>query len=86
MNRITISALSVLLLLGPTSQSLAAGSMSDVQIKQKLEAEGYGNVVIKEHEKDHVDVTASKNGRSQRLAVNPRTGQIVPDTDKDNDD
>jgi hypothetical protein len=59
-----------------------ATTMSDAQIKQKLESEGYGNVQIKEHEKNHVDVTATKNGKTERLAVNPQTGQARADTDR----
>ena len=65
---------------GATGQS---GTMSDSQIRQKLESQGYSNVKITDHDKNHVDVTASKNGQSQKLAVNPRTGQASPDTDKD---
>ena len=92
MNRLGIIAFGILLLLAPTSQSLAAengttgsGRMNDVQIKQKLEAEGYTNVRIKEHEKKHVDVTATKHGKSQRLAVDPKTGQIAPHPEADDD-
>lgn len=95
MNWLTTAALSALLVLGPAGLASAAGNqstkgsgasaMSDAQIKQKLESEGYSNVQIKEHDKNHVDVTATKNGKSEKLAVNPQTGQSTADTDEDKD-
>ncbi len=95
MKRLTLVALSALLLLGPVGLASAAGNkstdrsgasaMSDAQIKQKLESEGYTNVTIRKHDKDHVDVTATKNGKTQKLAVNPQTGQAGPETDEDKD-
>lgn len=93
MKRLAATTVGVLMLLGTASLALAAekqstsgagaSTMSDSQIKQKLESEGYSNVQIKEHDKGHVDVTATKNGKTEKLAVNPQTGQAMPDTDKD---
>jgi hypothetical protein len=63
--------LSVLLVSGATALAQSgpaagsAGAMSDTQIKQQLESQGYTNVKVTEHDKDHVDVTATKNGQSQ---------------------
>lgn len=63
----------------------AFAQMNDAQIKQNLESQGYSNIKIGEHESNHIDVTASKNGQVQKLAVNPQTGQVTPDTDTDED-
>lgn len=63
-----------------------AQNVTDAQIKQNLESQGYSNIKISRHEASHVDVTASKNGQVQKLAVNPQTGQIAPDTDNDHDE
>lgn len=60
-----------------------ATTMTDAQVRQKLEAQGYTNVRITEHDKSHIDVTAAKNGKSEKLAVDPGSGQVMPDTDKD---
>jgi len=60
-----------------------SGTMSDSQIRQQLESQGYSNVKITQHDKNHVDVTASKSGQAQKLVVNPQTGQASPDTDND---
>ena len=57
--------------------------MTDEQIRQSLESQGYTNVRITEHGKTHVDATAMKDGKQAKLAVNPQTGQVSPDNDKD---
>lgn len=59
--------------------------MSDAQIQQNLHAQGYTNIKIGDHDKGHVDVTATKNGRSEKLAVDPQTGAMKADTDQDKD-
>ena len=61
------------------------GTMTDAQIQQKLQSEGYTNVQITEHDKGHIDVMATKNGKAEKLAANPQTGAVMPDTDKDDD-
>lgn len=95
--RLSVSMLAAALLAGSTAMATAAGdnqvrgpatniqavTMSDAQIRQKLEAEGYTNVQIKDRDKSHYDVTATKDGKSEKFAVNPQSGQIMPDTDKD---
>lgn len=64
----------------------ASAQMSDAQLKAKIEAQGYTSVRITEHDKDHVDVTAMKGGKKVKLAADPKTGQVKPDADKDDDD
>ena len=66
-----------------SATNIQAATMSDTQIRQKLESEGYSNVRITDHDKSHVDVTAARNGKSAKLAVNPQSGQVTPDTDND---
>ena len=58
-------------------------ALSDAQIKQHLEQQGFSNVQVRDHSKGHVDVTAMKGGKSQKLEVDPATGQARPDTDND---
>jgi hypothetical protein len=49
--------------------------MRDDQIKQVLAARGYSDIKVGDHGKDHVDVTALKNGRPETLTVDPHTGE-----------
>jgi len=65
---------------GIPSTSTLSHAMTDAQIKQHLEAQGYSNVVI-DHTNDDgkVYATAMKNGKSQKLAVDSVTGQAKPD-------
>jgi predicted aspartyl protease len=65
------------------TSTAALAQLSDVDIKSAVEAKGYTNVKITHHEKSHVDVTATKNGKTMKLAVDPQTGAVRPDTDKD---
>jgi preprotein translocase subunit SecF len=65
--------------------TVQATAMTDAQIQQKLQANGYTNVQVTDHDKDHIDVRATKNGKTEKLAVNPQTGAAMPDTDHDND-
>jgi outer membrane protein assembly factor BamA len=70
---------------GATGSPTAAQTMEkvDAQIKQKLESQGYANIQITGRDKGHIDVTATKNGKTEKLAVNPETGVATPDTDED---
>lgn len=83
--RLAIPLLGAVLLLGTTSFTLAqqTNTLSDAQITQEVESQGYSNVQIKERDEDHIDVTATKDGQTMELAVNPQTGQVQPDTDND---
>jgi hypothetical protein len=81
--KISTAALGVILLTGLPGVVFAADKMTDAQIQAKLKADGYTNVQITEHDRDHVDVKATKNGKTEKLAVNPQTGAVAPDTDND---
>ena len=63
--------------------TVQAARMTDAQIQQKLKADGYTNVQVTDHDKDHIDVKATKNGKTEKLAVNPVTGALMPDNDND---
>jgi hypothetical protein len=69
----------------PPAVTVQATTMTDAQIQQKLQAEGCTNIEIKKQDKGHVDVTASKNGKTEKLAVNPQTGTLPQETDNDDD-
>ena len=84
--RLPVAILGATLLAGSSGLAFAQGMMTDAQIQQKLQSEGYANVQVKKHDKDHIDVTAMKNGKAEKLAVNPQTGAVMPDAKKDDDD
>jgi len=79
---ITAAAGAAILFLTSTA---ALAQLSDVDIKAAVQAKGYQNPQITDHDKDHVDVTATKDGKKVKLAVDPQTGAVKPDTDKDRD-
>jgi hypothetical protein len=74
-----------ILLAGMPGLGMAQTPMTDAQIQQKLQSEGYSNVKITEHAKSHIDVTATKDGKTEKLAVNRTTGAVTQDNDKDDD-
>jgi capsular polysaccharide biosynthesis protein len=81
MIKLLIAVVTVVCLAGSASLSFAA--MTDTAIQQKLQGQGYTNIQIRQHDKDHVDVTATKNGKVEKLAVDPQSGAVKPDTDND---
>jgi hypothetical protein len=81
--KFSIAALGVILLAGFPGLASAADKMTDAQIQEKLKADGYTNVQITEHGREHVDVKATKDGKTEKLAVNPKTGAVTPDNDND---
>lgn len=83
--RLSTFALGATLLAG-TSWAALAQDMTDAQIQQKLQADGYTNIGTLKREKGHIDATATKNGQTVKLAIDPKTGAAMPDTDKDDDD
>lgn len=90
--RLSTAILGMILTAGTSGAALAvdgpatlvqATPMTDAQIQQKLQSEGYTNAKVTKHDKDHVDVTAMKNGKAVKLAVNPQTGAATTDSDDD---
>jgi hypothetical protein len=95
--RLPVTVLSAALLVSSAGMAIAASgdraaglatkvqatTMTDTQIRQTLEAQGYTHVRIRERDKDHIVVTAAKDGKPEKLAVNPQSGQVTPDTGDD---
>ncbi|HEY4042072.1 MAG TPA: PepSY domain-containing protein [Rhodopila sp.] len=81
--RLSAFAFGAILLAGVPGLGFAQTPMTDAQIQQKLQSEGYSNVKITEHAKSHIDVTATKDGKTEKLAVNKSTGAVAEDDDKD---
>jgi hypothetical protein len=81
--RLSAFAFATILLAGMPGLGFAQTPMTDAQLQQKLQSEGYSNVKIAEHAKSHIDVTATKDGKTQKLAVNRSTGAVAEDDDKD---
>jgi hypothetical protein len=63
-----------------------ASMMSDAEIKQKLEAAGYTNVQLGEHDRSKVEVTATKNGQDVDLDVDAQSGAVSQHIEKEGDD
>jgi Peptidase propeptide and YPEB domain len=88
--RLSVGLLSAALLAGSAGMAIAAGgdqlagSATKVQAK-KLEGEGYTDVRIGERDKGYIEVTAAKDGKTEKLAVNPQSGQVTPNTNADDD-
>ena len=63
-----------------------ASSMSDAEIKQKLQSKGYTNVQLGEHERGKIDATATKDGQAVELEINAQSGAVSQHIEKENDD
>src|SRR3954452_20419384 len=95
--RLPVTVLSAALLVSSAGMTIATGgdhaagsatkvqatTMTDTQIRQPPEAQGYTDVRSRERYKDHMVVTAAKDGKPEKLAVNPQSGQVTPDTGDD---
>lgn len=55
--------------------------MSDAQIRQQLEAQGYAVQSLK-HERDYVEAKVAKGGQPAELKIDPHTGAITADKDE----
>lgn len=63
-----------------------ASMMSDAEITQKLQAEGYTNVQLGEHERGKIDATATKNGQDVDLEIDAQSGAVSQHIEKEGDD
>jgi hypothetical protein len=80
--RISLSAFGALMLLTFASTALAGDEMTSAQIQQKLQAEGYTDVHITGRSYGDVLVTATKDGKAEKLAVKPQSGEVMPAPDR----
>lgn len=71
----------------PIAAQSAMGSQSmgltDAQVTAKLQTAGYTNVHDVEHEGDHFDAEAMKNGKTVHVHVDAKTGAIMPANNED---
>lgn len=56
--------------------------LTDAQVTAKLQAAGYTKVHDVEHEGDHYDADAMKDGRTVHVHVDARSGAITPANNK----
>lgn len=63
-----------------------ASMMSDAEIKQKLETQGYANVQLGEHEGGKIDATATKDGQAVELEIDSQSGAVSQRIEKEKDD
>ena len=52
--------------------------LTDAQIQQKLQAEDYTDIHITGRRYGDVYVTATKDGKTEKLAVKPQSGEVMP--------
>jgi len=55
------------------------------QVLQKLQTDGWSNVVISRNGR-YIEVTGSMNGGTSKMAVDSQTGRLRADNDDDDDD
>lgn len=68
-------------------QVQAAQTLSDAELQQKLQSQGYSEISNVRHNGNRVRLTAVQNGQPVQLTVDARTGQAVGEgTDDDDDD
>ena len=65
---------------GPAGQSSGtpqsgASTMSDAQIRQQLQAQGYTVQSLK-HERNYVEAKVAKGGQTAELRIDPQTGAV----------
>lgn len=86
------AAVAVLIMPGATSiisRTFAGVPLSDAEIQNRLQAEGYSNIHNLQHVGDRVIVTATKDGLTDQFAVDPVTGKAtrsITGQDTDDDD
>ncbi len=71
---------------GVIARAFAATTLSDAELQSRLQTQGFSNVQNLRHEGRRVFVTATKDGQTGQIAVNPTTGQIAHGNDGDDDD
>ncbi|NUO71683.1 MAG: PepSY domain-containing protein [Frateuria sp.] len=59
------------------SGSQSSMGMTEAQVTTKLQAAGYTNVHGVEHEGDHYDADAMKNGKAVHLHVDAKSGAVT---------
>jgi hypothetical protein len=59
--------------------------VTEEQIRQKLESDGWGNVLIVRQGR-YFEAMAVKDGRTSKIAVDARSGRLRPIDDDDDDD
>jgi hypothetical protein len=55
------------------------------QVQEKLQSDGWSNIVIARNGR-YIQVTASRNGQSDKMTVDLQTGRLRADGDDDDDD
>jgi hypothetical protein len=71
---------------GPIANAFAATPLSDAELQTRLQEQGYTNILNLQHDGKRVRVTASKDGQTAQLVVNPTTGEVRRGSDADDDD
>jgi hypothetical protein len=98
MNRLIVCVIGVALLAGsvglmianaqqtqPTAFIAGDRPVTAEQVLQKLQTDGWSNVVISRNGR-YIEVTGSMNGETSKMAVDSQTGRLRADNDDDDDD
>jgi hypothetical protein len=59
--------------------------VTEEQVRAKLQSDGWSNIVIS-NEGTYFKVTASRNGRTDKILIDSQTGRLGVNDDDDDDD
>ena len=84
---ITVTGLAIVMAEPTNGPPFIAGDqpVTEDQIRQKLQADGWSNVQIVRDGR-YFEAVASKNGQSTKMMVDSQTGRLRSNTDDDDDD
>jgi hypothetical protein len=71
---------------GVIANVFAATPLSDAELQTRLQQQGYTDIQNLRRDGKRVTATATKDGQTAQLAVNPTTGQVRRGADADDDD
>jgi hypothetical protein len=71
---------------GLVARTFAATPLPDAEIQSRLESQGFSNIQGVQHNGNRVIVMATKDGKTGQLAVDPVTGNVIQDSDGDDND
>ena len=71
---------------GRVTQVLAAVPLTDADIEDRLEAQGFTGIKDLHHEGTRVVVTATRWGHTDQFVIDPMSGDPVQSKDDDDDD
>jgi len=78
-------ALDTLSVHGLVASTFAAVPLSDAELQNRLQSQGFSNVLNIQREGNRAVLTATKDGQTAQITVDSRTGKVKSDNDDDDD-